>query len=104
MKDTIGMSLVIEVINNQTKLIKIAIVMGCFSNFTSSVLLCNCLKINTIIIPNMIGSVGKLSPNPPSIFWRLIASGVRKTTNKINLSKENRASKRISTAAGKRLK
>jgi hypothetical protein len=52
----------------------------------------------------MIGSVGKLSPNPPSIFWRLIANGVRKTTNKINLSKEKRASKRISTAAGKRLK
>ena len=41
-------------------------------------------------MPNMIGSVGRLSPNPPSKFWRLIARGVKKTTNNISLSRERK--------------
>ena len=50
------------------------------------------------------GSVGRLNPKPPSIFWRLIANGVKKTTNKISLSKENKASNTTKMAAGMRLK
>jgi hypothetical protein len=56
------------------------------------------------MMPNMIGSVGKLSPKPPSRFCRLIAKGVRKTTNKISLSKEKRANSTINKAAGIKLK
>jgi len=56
------------------------------------------------IIPKIMGSVGRLNPNPPSIFWRLIANGVKKTTNKISLSKENKASNTTKMAAGMRLK
>ena len=104
LNETIGKSLVIEVIKIQTKLIRIAMVTGCFRSLASIVLLCNCLKIKINIIPKMIGSVGKLKPNPPSIFWRLIARGVRKTTTNINLSNENNANSKTRIAAGIRLK
>ena len=55
-------------------------------------------------MPKIIGSVGKLRPNPPSMFCRLIAKGVKKTTSKISLSREKSASKTIKTTAGTRLK
>lgn len=56
------------------------------------------------MMPKMMGSVGKLSPKPPSNFCKLIASGVKKTVSSINLSNEKMANKSMTTAAGNRLK
>lgn len=55
-------------------------------------------------MPKIIGSVGKLNPNPPSKFCKFIAKGVRKTTKRISLSREKSASKTTNTTAGTRLK
>lgn len=60
------------------------------------------MKIN--IIPKMIGSVGRLSPKPPSKFCKFTASGVKKTVTSINLSSEKIASNKITKAAGSKFK
>jgi|APLak6261661892_1056031.scaffolds.fasta_scaffold08567_1 hypothetical protein len=60
------------------------------------------MKIN--IIPKMIGSVGRLSPKPPSKFWRFTANGVKKTVRSINLSSEKIASNKMTIAAGNKFK
>ncbi|MEI6487956.1 MAG: hypothetical protein WCP52_03285 [Bacteroidota bacterium] len=88
----------------QIKFKMIAMVIGCFITLISIVFSCNCLKIKTSMMPKIIGSVGKLSPSPPSRFCRFIARGVRKTTKSMSLSKENKASSTTNIIAGTKLK
>jgi hypothetical protein len=56
------------------------------------------------IMPKMIGSVGKLNPNPPSKFCMLIAKGVRNTVSSISLSSEKIANNNITKAAGNKFR
>ena len=55
-------------------------------------------------MPNMMGSLGRLTPIPPVSSSRLTVNGVRNTTKRTNLSKETKATSDTSIAAGTRLK
>jgi hypothetical protein len=79
--ETKGKSLVILVINIHARLIKIAMVTGCFRKRRSRLSLKRSLITNNINIPRSKGSVGNETPNPISKSRILIASGVAKTTS-----------------------
>ena len=100
LNETRGKSLVILVINNQARLIKIAIVIGCFRNRRSRLLLKRSLIKNNINMPRSNGSVGSDTPIPISKSRIFTASGVAKTTSQNTMSNEYRYIKTISIPIG----
>jgi hypothetical protein len=93
--ETNCISLVMDVINIHAKYIKIVIVIGCLRNFLLKIFLFVILIIKINKTPNIKGSVGNEMLKLVLKFWILIASGVRKTIRRINLSSAKIHIKRI---------